>query len=256
VEPDGDVAAVGVDGGEVGAAAQPARPPKLPAMVAGQVGQGERGLGFGAGQQQLASGGEQVGGREPELVLVAGMVEEAGRALPTVLGDAGGDQQPGRELGEQLGRARDRPGCRRRWPSSPTLRSVQAVAVCWSSSQTAGPSAVAATSCALPRWTAAVRPGQIPYTSTAGWQPLQTRSERITACPPTGSTDTTRSPPVGRPVTGCTRCRSRSTTNGAGSLATSSRSRLPPPRGTPASGRDWRGSAVVEGVKGDAWGVG
>jgi hypothetical protein len=82
VEPDGDVAAIGVDGGDVGAAAQPGRPPKPPTAVAGQVGQGERGLGFGAGQQQLAGGGEQVSGREPEPGPVAGLVEEAGRALP------------------------------------------------------------------------------------------------------------------------------------------------------------------------------
>src|SRR4029453_8632157 len=37
-------------------------------------------------------------------------------------------------------------------PSSPTRRSVQAVAVCWSSSQTARPSRAAATSWALPRY--------------------------------------------------------------------------------------------------------
>jgi hypothetical protein len=68
VEPDGDVAAIGVDGGDVGAAAQPGRPPKPPTAVAGQVGQGERGLGFGAGQQQLAVAASRLAAGNPSRV--------------------------------------------------------------------------------------------------------------------------------------------------------------------------------------------
>ena len=88
---------------------------------------------------------------------------------------------------------------------------------------------------------------RIRYTSGAGGRQLaQTRSETIAACSPTGSTDTTRSPSVGRPVTGSTLPWSRSTTYGLGSRATSSRSRVRPANGTPASGRPSPGAAVVE----------
>lgn len=217
VEPDGDVAAVGVDGGDVGAAAQPARPPEPPTAVAGQVGQGERGLGFGAAQQQLAGGGKQASGREPEPGPVAGLVEEAGRARSGVFSGAGGDQQSGRQFSEQLGRARDRPGRLPQPPIQPDL-AQRAGGRGSLAQQPDGPAVrAAATSRALPSWTAAVRSRQIPYTPAAGGrQVLQIRSETITACSPTGSTDTTRSPPSGRPATSCTRCRSRSMTNGAG----------------------------------------
>lgn len=122
------------------------------------------------------------------------------------------------------------------------------VAVWWPGSQTARPSRAATTSWELPSRTALVLPRQIPYTSGPGGRQLvQTRSETITACWPTGSTDTTRSPLVGRPVTGCTLSWSRSTTNGLGSLATSSR-RPVRCRGRPASGPNSRRSAVVEGA--------
>jgi hypothetical protein len=57
VEPGGDVAAVGVDSGDVGAAAELAGPAKPPANPAAKVGQGERGQRLGAGQDQAEGKG-------------------------------------------------------------------------------------------------------------------------------------------------------------------------------------------------------
>lgn len=104
VEPNGDVTAVWVDGGDVGAASERAWPGKPPAGAAAEVGQGQRGTRLGVGQHQLAGGGEQVGGREPEPDAVAPVIDQAGRPVSRILGGPAGDQQPGWELPE-LGRA-------------------------------------------------------------------------------------------------------------------------------------------------------
>src|SRR5215218_7662487 len=131
-------------------------------------------------------------------------------------------------------------GGRRGRPSSPIWPRAQRDASCLVSSQTPRPSLADSTSDAAPSRVAAVSPRRTRYAAeSSASQSLPRRSRRVTttACSPTGSTWTERSPSVGRPVTGRMAPVSTSSTNGAGSLATSSRSPAASRSETPGSGR-------------------
>jgi hypothetical protein len=128
---------------------------------------------------------------------------------------------------------------RRGRPSSPTWPRTQRVASCLLSSQTPRPSLADSTSEAAPSRVAAVPPWRTRYTAESSESQAlsrQSRRETTTASSPTDSTWTERSPPAGRPVTDWMAPVSTSRTNGAGSLATSSRSPEAPRSGTPGSG--------------------
>jgi hypothetical protein len=153
-------------------------------------------------------------------------------------------------------------GGRRGRPSGLTWPRAQRDASCLLSSQTPRPSLADSTSDAAPNQVAAVSPCRTRYAaeSPASQSPArQFRRVTTTASSPTGSTWTERSPSVGRPVTGRVTPVSTSSTNGAGSLATSSRSPAASRSGTPGSGRaaawpSWpgRGPAVPGRCQGPA----
>jgi hypothetical protein len=152
-------------------------------------------------------------------------------------------QQPGRELVDEDGVAGRRPRGPPRSPVQPDLAEGQRDASCLLSSQTPRSSLADSTSDAAPNQVAAVSPCRTRYAAESPASqslPRQSRRVTTTASSPTGSTWTERSPSVGRPVTGRMAPVSTSSTNAAGSLATSSRSPAWPSwpgRGPAAPGR-------------------